>query len=64
MHAREKRGRKKAVTGENCAGGGDGRVTLTASRRGRPAPPHVVAGCAAVETERSTSPSRTSAGRL
>jgi hypothetical protein len=37
IHAREKRGRKKAVTGENCA------------------------RCAAVETERSVSPSRTSA---
>jgi hypothetical protein len=36
-------------------------VSLTASRRGRPAPTRVVARCAAVETERSASPSRVSA---
>jgi hypothetical protein len=51
--ARERRGRKYNVTGENCDRGGDGNVILVASRRGQPAPPRVVSRCAtaAIEAE-------------
>jgi hypothetical protein len=44
-------GRRGGATGENCTRGGDVRVSLTASRRGRPAPPRVVTRCAAVAVE-------------
>jgi hypothetical protein len=56
IHVREKRGWKKAATGENCTGGRDGRISHTAS-------PCVVAGPVLLASSPDVPPLRPSTAR-